>query len=242
MASISGDRSTSEEINSATKAMESAANSPSDAKTPNAPTSSNTATAPQSSSLTTEAVAKLSVEDFTRDFAALSIEAIPKLNQIFDALVAEMPVSAGKKSSTSERNLLKDSRSTLVYGEIQFSSYAIAIEKVKNKYGGLQESGGIFYDLGHGTGKPALAAALLHDFDSVNGIELLDGLYNLSLQLKSIWMEKIHALLPESKKKIEVNFTQGDITVEDWSHATMCFANSTCFDIHLNPVIPSLTV
>ena len=43
-------------------------------------------------------------------------------------------------------------------------------------------------------------------------------------------MEKIHALLPESKKKIEVNFTQGDITVEDWSHATMCFANSTCFD------------
>ena len=22
----------------------------------------------------------------------------------------------------------------------------------------------------------------------------------------------------------------GDLTVEDWSHATMCFANSTCFD------------
>ena len=29
--------------------------------------------------------------------------------------------------------------------------------------------GGVFYDLGHGTGKPALAAALLHDFESVNG-------------------------------------------------------------------------
>ena len=106
-----------------------------------------------------------------------------------------MPVSAGKKSSTSERNKLKDSRSTLVYGEISFSSYAVAIEKVKNKYGGLQESGGIFFDLGHGTGKPALAAALLHDFDSVNGIELLDGLFNLSLQLKQVWMEKIHTLL-----------------------------------------------
>lgn len=108
-----------------------------------------------------------------------------------------MPVSAGKKSSTSERNKLKDSRSTLVYGEISFSSYAVAIEKVKNKYGGLQESGGIFFDLGHGTGKPALAAALLHDFDSVNGIELLDGLFNLSLQLKQVWMEKIHTLLLE---------------------------------------------
>ena len=35
---------------------------------------------------------------------------------------------------------------------------------------------------------------------------------------------------PEKKQLTEVNFVHGDLTVEDWSHATMCFANSTCFD------------
>jgi len=171
--------------------------------------------------LTTEAIAKLSIEDFTADFANLSMESIPKLNKIFDALVSEMPTSAGKKASTSERNIMKDSRSTLVYGEISFASYAIAIEKVKNKYGGLQKSGGVFFDLGHGTGKPALAAALLHDFDSVNGIEILDGLFNLSLQLKQIWMEKIHSLLPEKKQRTEVNFVQGKYLSEESVHHVM---------------------
>ena len=147
------------DIQNAENATKSASSSPKD-------TTTTTATA---GSATTDAIAKLSVEDFTADFTTLSIESIPKLNKIFDALVAEMPVSAGKKASTSERNFLKDSRSTLVYGEISFQSYALALEKVKNKYGGLQSPGGIFFDLGHGTGKPALAAALLHDFDSVNG-------------------------------------------------------------------------
>ena len=58
----------------------------------------------------------------------------------------------------------------------------------------------------------------------------MDGLFNLSLQLKNVWMEKIHSLLSEKKQRTEVNFIQGDLTIEDWSHATICFANSTCFD------------
>ena len=177
-----------------------------------------------------QAVAKLSAEDFTEDFENLSIEAIPRLNRIFDALALEMPVSAGKKASTMERNRNKNLKSTLVYGEISFASYAIAIEKIKNKYGGLKTPGGVFYDLGHGTGKPALAAALLHDFDTVNGIEILESLYTLSMKLRSVWMETIHPLLSPAKRLTEVNFYLGDITVEDWSDATLCFANSTCFD------------
>jgi hypothetical protein len=34
-------------------------------------------------------------------------------------------------------------------------------------------SGGVFYDLGSGAGKLALAASLLHDFDKIVGIEVL---------------------------------------------------------------------
>ena len=158
------------------------------------------------------------------------MEAIPRLKRIFDALDLEMPCSAGKRASTTERNEAKNRKSTLVYGEISFASYAIAIEKIKNKYGGLKMPGGVFYDLGSGSGKPALAAALLHDFESVNGIEILESLYTLSMKLRSVWMENIHPLLSAAKRRTEVNFFLGDITVEDWSNATLCFANSTCFD------------
>lgn len=55
--------------------------------------------------------------------------------------------------------------STLVYGEITFKTLALALHKVKTKYGlpgvgssgpagVLQGAGGTFYDIGSGTGKP----------------------------------------------------------------------------------------
>ena len=48
---------------------------------------------------------------------------------------------------------------------------------------------------------PALAAALLHDFESVNGIEILESLYTLSMKLRSVWMENIHPLLSAAKRR-----------------------------------------
>jgi hypothetical protein len=47
--------------------------------------------------------------------------------------------------------------------------------------GVLQGRGGIFYDLGSGTGKPVIGAAVLHNFDVCYGIEILEGLYSVSL-------------------------------------------------------------
>ena len=110
------------------------------------------------------------------------------------------PVSRGKHASSDERQKVNDNRSTLVYGEITFRSYAIALEKIKNKYGGLQEPGGIFYDLGSGTSKPALSSALLHDFDAVRGIELLEGLYNISVELAETWKTNILPCPPRASK------------------------------------------
>ena len=66
------------------------------------------------------------------------------------------------------------------------------IEKIKKIYGKpyqgssgpqgfLQNRGGIFYDLGSGTGKGVIGAAILHNFDVCYGIEYLEGLYSLSL-------------------------------------------------------------
>jgi len=95
--------------------------------------------------------------------------------KVWDELVITTPVSLGKKASSKERDEKRLGASTLVYGEIRFEPYAITIEKVKKWYGGLQKPGGVYYDIGSGTGKPTFAAALLHDFDKCYGIEILAG-------------------------------------------------------------------
>jgi len=48
----------------------------------------------------------------------------------------------------------------------------------------MQEAGGVFYDLGSGAGKGVLAASLLHPFDKCCGIELLESLHEMGLELK----------------------------------------------------------
>ena len=46
-----------------------------------------------------------------------------------------------------------------------------------------------FYDLGCGVGKPSFAAALLHDFDSVGGVEMLGGLVDILRGVIKRWHE-----------------------------------------------------
>ena len=60
---------------------------------------------------------------------------------------------------------------SLTFGEIDFDAMATLFRAVR-ALGGLRDAGGTFWDLGAGPGRPALAAALLHDFDTVRGIEL----------------------------------------------------------------------
>lgn len=74
-------------------------------------------------------------------------------------------------------------------------------DKLKNVYGKpcvgdsgekgmLQGRGGRFYDLGCGTGKPLIAAALLHEFDSCTGIEVLEGLTTAAREIVRIYDTK----------------------------------------------------
>lgn len=100
--------------------------------------------------------------------------------------------------SKKERDELNLKDSTLVYGEITFDMLGTVLEKIKKVYGKpnvgasgvsgtyhirvnnlilkppsfvgiIQSKGGIFYDLGSGTGKPVLAAAVYHNFDVCYG-------------------------------------------------------------------------
>ncbi|GBG30582.1 Histone-lysine N-methyltransferase, H3 lysine-79 specific [Hondaea fermentalgiana] len=152
--------------------------------------------------------------------------------KIFKKICGHYPAAIGKAVSKKERQDDALEEQSLVYGEIQFRTFALALEKIRHKYGGLSEPGGIFVDVGSGSGKPVFAAMLMHEFDRVIGIEILTGLHELSRDMEAIWHERKHKIggITEKMSKTQIEFIRGDIFNVDWSDATLAFVNSTCFD------------
>jgi len=172
--------------------------------------------------------------------AAIDMVHILHSQAIYDDLVKPFPVTLGKATSKKERDNMKTKAPTLVYGEIDFMTFGRIMEKIKKIYGLpdvgssgpigiLQRSGGVFYDLGAGVGKPVIAAAILHSFDVCVGIELLEGLHNLSLELLFAYNAKGKAKGLDT----QCQFIRGDFldsNAKDWRDGDLVFINSTCFD------------
>ena len=87
---------------------------------------------------------------------------------------------------------------------------------------------GVFFDIGAGTGKPVIGAALLHDFARASGVEYVQELYQVSLDLQRHWgCPAVHPRLPSSQQATVVDFRHGDLADVDWSDGDVCFACST---------------
>jgi SAM-dependent methyltransferase len=69
------------------------------------------------------------------------------------------------------------SNDALVYGEVDVASFA---EIFAAYLPDLPRSGGLFVDLGSGTGRAVFAAWLLHDFEKCVGVELLKSLNDIA--------------------------------------------------------------
>eukprot|EP00455_Lapot_gusevi_P027598 TRINITY_DN2928_c0_g1_i3.p1 TRINITY_DN2928_c0_g1~~TRINITY_DN2928_c0_g1_i3.p1 ORF type:complete len:328 (+),score=35.52 TRINITY_DN2928_c0_g1_i3:74-1057(+) len=118
----------------------------------------------------------------------LSTVIVEELNSRWNrmAILEKYPVDLAKELSQKEREqrLELDSKQThsdpndsLVYGEVEYSSFAeIFVNHIKLK------SGGIFVDLGSGTGRAVFAAALLHNFEQCVGVELLHSLHTIAVE------------------------------------------------------------
>eukprot|EP01041_Mallomonas_annulata_P007443 gene7443-15223_t len=181
--------------------------------------------------------------NITEKLAQIDLNAVKASQAIYDDLVSSFPTSVGKASSKKEREDLKLNSSTLVYGEISFEAFGITFEKIKKIYGRpnvgssgpngfMQTRGGIFYDLGSGTGKPVVAAAILNNFDICYGIEILEGLHTISLEMHTEYNARGKPRLNRDIQT-ELSFLRGDIlnmSVRDWRDGDVVFANSTCFD------------
>ena len=174
-------------------------------------------------------------------FADLGMDLVTEREALYNRAFRDHDVHVGKAVSKQERDETGQRQSTLVYGEIRFDSFCLAFQKIRHRYGVpgegctpeggiMQRPGGIFYDIGSGTGKPTVAACLMHPFERAYGIEILRGLYEESLKVKERWVSEV---LPQLDHDTPIDFIQGDATdfaVHDWSDGDVLFANSTCFD------------
>lgn len=122
----------------------------------------------------------------------LDMVSVLEKKEIFDSIMQSFPTTLGKAVSKKERDELGLKDSNLIYGEVTFESLGIVFEKIRKVFGRpyqgssgpqgvLQSRGGIFYDLGSGTGKGVIGAAVLYNFDVCYGIECMEGLFSLSL-------------------------------------------------------------
>jgi SAM-dependent methyltransferase len=120
------------------------------------------------------------------------------------------------------------------YGEIAFTNMEQLFEIIRKQStpNVLHSRGGIFYDVGCGTGKPSFGAALLHDFDIVGGIEMIAGMLNVTRQATDQWY-KVAAeqkMPPASITKTRFDFVHGDATnlqVLDWTVADLIFLHAS---------------
>mmetsp|Transcript_13942 Transcript_13942/g.20854 ORF Transcript_13942/g.20854 Transcript_13942/m.20854 type:complete len:272 (+) Transcript_13942:85-900(+) len=187
--------------------------------------------------------------------ARLDMRHVESMRSIYDAIMEQFPSDFGKALSKKERAEKMLSMTTLIYGEIDFDSFGICIEKIKQIYGKpnvgasgpqgvLQGRGGLFYDLGSGIGRAVIAAAVLHNFDVCTGIEILEGLHQASALVLEAYETKGKSDLARATDTV-VDMKHGDILdmeFKDWRDGDVVFANSTCFDDSLMHKIAALAV
>ncbi|HRD69921.1 MAG TPA: hypothetical protein PK657_07235 [Legionella sp.] len=103
------------------------------------------------------------------------------------------------------------------YGEIDFLSFIALLSLVK------PNENSVFYDLGSGTGKAIIAAAMVYPMKKTCGIELFAELHIRACQQKKI----LTTYERYQKVAATVEFIQGDYFLIDMNDATVIFINST---------------
>ena len=161
---------------------------------------------------------------------------------LLDDLFGDHPESLCKSASQAYRieRGIELSSPSLVYNEVPLRSFLELLTHVKTTHGFMYRdkplhNGGRFVDAGSGAGKLVFAAAIAecHDFASCTGVEILEPLYGMSLELLASWQDDIAPVLPAAKQGTELRFVLGDMLLTDddtCCSADVVFANSSTFD------------
>lgn len=137
-------------------------------------------------------------------------------------------LSFDRELSKTERDKLGlHSKQSLIYGEISFHAFVKVLSKIP------LEKNAKFFDLGSGTGKAVIAARLLFDFETVQGIEIIGSLHEVAVKIHSKFenQSEIQRLRLPLRQNVYQHI--GDFLCEDYdwfSDTDVVFINSTCFD------------
>lgn len=155
-------------------------------------------------------------------------EALASYEQTFK----EFPTSLALANSLDERKASTDplmKGGSMIYGElVDLSSIFAVFGAIIAHRGAFLSTPLHFCDIGSGTGRVVVAAALYSNiFHPCVGVELMHGLYNISAAVKDIYDANNSNNFPS------ISFVHGsllDKSVYDWTKCDVVFANSTCFE------------
>ncbi len=132
----------------------------------------------------------------------------------------------GGSISQQERGSKKLNGSEFTYGEIELVHFLPLLKFASKK------DGGVFWDLGCGTGKALVAAALSEvGFNKICGVEYLEGLHQTTLTSLQKY-ETVGAKAGIDPKRCDPGLfrvVKGDMREVDWSDADVIYASSICF-------------
>lgn len=144
----------------------------------------------------------------------LADELLQERSDIFLELYAEMDAEKAKAISKEARAQDPEAAANLTYAELDINSLHSILNLIKREYGPLYVGQGTFVDLGSGVGKAAIAAALLHPFQKVVGVEILDPLHNVASDIQGKFAAAAAPIMEEGKAPPEVEFKKMDFVVE----------------------------
>ena len=149
-------------------------------------------------------------------------EKFKNLEIYFNKFYPDEILEKAKNEAKIESESKKFVKENFIYGEVNFRSISYILLYLKYVYG-IKD--GYFFDLGSGTGRAIIGAALTYPFSKFIGIELLTTLYNTSIEIKKSFIREC-----TEEKKPEIEFINGDFLKQDLSNASVIFINSTTFN------------
>jgi SAM-dependent methyltransferase len=165
---------------------------------------------------------------------------IQRERDLFQRLYDAHPTSDASYQSLQERKnggnhlTQKSSKGSLTYGEVIDMTLLHEVIDILQGESLLNASNTqYFYDLGSGTGKMVIAAALTRLFNRCRGVEIMQSLHNIASEVAVDYRNTIQS---SDSSYPDVEFFHGDILdlrAHDWTCAGVIYINSTCFDDEL---------
>jgi SAM-dependent methyltransferase len=140
--------------------------------------------------------------------------------EIFDRLYRDVP---GYRLSHADRERLEVRDRAAIYGEVAPGGFKDILDATR------PAAGESFCDLGSGTGKAVMLAALFHPFARAWGVEQLPSLVTASNEILARYDREVRPALTSWHQRQEIHFVQGDFLQADFPRADVVFAHATCY-------------